>query len=100
MCMLKLNKTILKTVNRAMRQCLWEKQDKDHHNSLPAWELVCQPKDKGELMLWLLGASKVVRVDHRRTSSSSAFWCRNWRFDGVAGDRSREIRGSGIPGRR
>jgi hypothetical protein len=44
--MLKLNKKILKTVNHARRHCLWQKQDKDHHNSLAAWEIVCRPKDK------------------------------------------------------
>jgi hypothetical protein len=51
-------------------------------------------EEAGLYLLWLLGASKVVGVDHRR-SSSSAFHCYSWRLDGVAGDRSREIRGVG-----
>jgi hypothetical protein len=52
-------------------------------------------EEAGLYLLWLLGASKVVGVDHRRTSSSSAFCCCSWRLDGVAGDRSREISGVG-----
>jgi hypothetical protein len=49
MCMLKLNKTVVKVVNRARQHCLWDKQDRDHQNSLAAWELVCKPKEKGGL---------------------------------------------------
>jgi hypothetical protein len=49
MCMLKLNKTIIKTVDRARRHCLWEKKDKEGHNSRAAWQMVCRPKDKGGL---------------------------------------------------
>jgi hypothetical protein len=47
--MLKLNKTVIKVVDRARRHCLWEKKDGDSHNSLAAWELVCRPKEKGGL---------------------------------------------------
>jgi hypothetical protein len=46
MCMVKLNKTVLKTVKRARRHCLWAKKDKEKHNSLAAWEMVCRPKEK------------------------------------------------------
>jgi hypothetical protein len=49
MCMLKLNKTIVKTIDRGRRHCLWAKKDKERHNSLAAWEMVCKPKDKGGL---------------------------------------------------
>jgi hypothetical protein len=49
MCMLKLNKTMVKVVNRARQHCLWDKKDHEHQNSLAAWELVCKPKDKGGL---------------------------------------------------
>jgi hypothetical protein len=49
MCMLKLNKSIIKVVNRARQHCLWDKKDREHQHSLAAWELVCKPKDKGGL---------------------------------------------------
>jgi hypothetical protein len=52
MCMLKLNKTIIKIVDRAPRHCLWAKKDKENHNSLAAWEMVCRPKEKGGL--WII----------------------------------------------
>jgi hypothetical protein len=40
---------MVKVVNRARQHCLWDKKDREHHNSLAAWELVCKPKDKGGL---------------------------------------------------
>jgi hypothetical protein len=49
MCILKLNNTIIKAVDRARRHCLWAKKDKENHNSLAAWEMVCRPKEKGGL---------------------------------------------------
>lgn len=48
-CMLKLNKTMIKVVDRAQRHCLWDKKDKERHNLLAAWDLVCWPKDMGGL---------------------------------------------------
>lgn len=49
MCMLKLNKTIIKIVDHARCHYLCSKKDSDKHNSLAAWELVCWPKNKGGL---------------------------------------------------
>jgi hypothetical protein len=47
--MLKLNKTVVKVVNRARQHYLWDKKDREHQHSLAAWELMCKPEDKGGL---------------------------------------------------
>ena len=50
MCSLKLNKTFLKSVNRARRHCLWDKrEDSTSFAGLAAWDMVCKPKEKGGL---------------------------------------------------
>jgi hypothetical protein len=33
-------------VDRARRHCLWDKYDKEYHNSLAAWEMVCKLKEE------------------------------------------------------
>jgi hypothetical protein len=51
MCVLKIPLQIIEFVNRARRHCLWRKtEDKDEKcYSLAAWDMVCQPKNKGGL---------------------------------------------------
>jgi hypothetical protein len=49
MCSMKLQKTIIKTLDRGRRHCIWAKKDSDKVQSLAAWELVCKPKNKGGL---------------------------------------------------
>jgi hypothetical protein len=46
---MKLQKTIIKTLDRGRRHCIWAKKDSDKVQSLAAWELVCKPKNKGGL---------------------------------------------------
>jgi hypothetical protein len=47
--MLKLNRTVIKVVGRTRCHCFWEKKDREKHDALAAWEMVCKQKDKGGL---------------------------------------------------
>jgi hypothetical protein len=50
LCSLKVQKSIIRIVDRSRRHCLWAKEeDSDHVNSLAAWSVVCQPKKHGGL---------------------------------------------------
>lgn len=51
MCTLRLPPRIVEYLDKLRRTCLWRKQTKDgvKCSSLAAWDLVCQPKDKGGL---------------------------------------------------
>jgi hypothetical protein len=49
--MLKVNKTILKVVNRARQHCLWDKKTITIMFSLAPWGLVCTPKGNGGLVV-------------------------------------------------
>jgi hypothetical protein len=52
MCSIKLQKTVIKYCERAMRHCLWAKKDDEGQvtcNSLASWSMVCRPKKQGGL---------------------------------------------------
>jgi hypothetical protein len=51
LCVLKIPLQIIEFIDRARRHCLWRKtEDRDEKTySLVAWDLVCQPKNKGGL---------------------------------------------------
>jgi hypothetical protein len=49
MCSMKLQKTLIKTLDRGRIHSVWAKKESDKVQSLAAWELVCKPKDKGGL---------------------------------------------------
>ena len=52
MCSIKLQKTLIKTIDRGRRHCLWAKTDDNMNvtcNSLVAWDKVCRPKAVGGL---------------------------------------------------
>jgi hypothetical protein len=53
LCVLKIPLQILEFIDRARRHCLWKKsEDREEKTySLAAWDIVCQPKDKGGLGL-------------------------------------------------
>jgi hypothetical protein len=52
--------------------------------------MLCVVVELRHVVLWLLGASEVIGVRHRRTSSSSASRRRCRQIDGIAGVRRRE----------
>ena len=50
MCSLSLPKTVIESIDRARRHCLWRGSDiNSSKKSLVLWERVCQPKDRGGL---------------------------------------------------
>jgi hypothetical protein len=49
LCSLQIPPGIIKQLDRIFRQCLWGGNSDAPKQSLAAWDLVCQPKDKGGL---------------------------------------------------
>ena len=49
LCSLHIPAGIIKQLERIQRQFLWRKYGQDSGKSLAAWDLVCRPKNKGEL---------------------------------------------------
>lgn len=50
MCTFKIHVSVIEVIDRAHRHCLWRGSNFIvKKNSLAAWDMVCNPKNKGEL---------------------------------------------------